>query len=66
MKDIIRDHKEFICSCTAVLLGTAVGFAGARFITSALNDRVLETCSSAKIISAQDPLIGERLFCIKK
>lgn len=65
-QQIFSEHKEFIQACAAISLGTLVGLTGAKFLQKAMNDRALENCPSAKIVTVQDPFIGERLFCINK
>lgn len=65
-QDIIDRHRDFISACAAISLGTFVGMTGAKFLQNVMNNRALENCPSAKIVTVQDPLIGERLFCIIK
>ena len=62
----IEKHKEFIQACAAISLGTFIGLIGAKFLQKVTNDRALENCPSAKIVTVQDPFIGERLLCIIK
>lgn len=64
-QDIIDKHRDFLGSCAAISLGTFLGMTGAKLVQSTINNRVLESCPIAKIASAQDFLIGERLFCVK-
>lgn len=66
MQDFIEEHKEFIDACLAIFLGSVIGFASVKLITKQMNSKVLETCKSAKIIAINDPLIGDRFFCINK
>jgi hypothetical protein len=61
----IEKYKGFFQSCAAVFLGAAIGITGAKFLQAAINARAVENCPSAKIVTVQDPFIGERLFCIK-
>lgn len=65
-QDIIELHRDFLSACAAISLGTFIGLTGAKFLQKVTNDRALENCPSAKIVSVQDPFIGERLFCISK
>lgn len=62
----IEQHKDFIQACAAISLGTFIGLTGAKFLQKVMNDRALENCPSAKIVTVQDPFIGERLLCIIK
>lgn len=63
-QDIIDRHKEFIQACAAISLGTFIGLTGAKFLQKVTNDRALENCPSAKIVTVQDPFVGERLLCV--
>jgi hypothetical protein len=63
---LIEQHRDFIQACAAISFGTFVGLMGAKFLQKVINDRALENCPSAKIVTVQDPFIGERLFCIIK
>jgi len=65
-QDIIERHRDFLSACAAISLGTFIGLTAAKFLQKVTNDRALENCPSAKIVTVQDPFIGERLFCISK
>jgi hypothetical protein len=65
-QESIKRNKEFLQACAAISFGTFVGLMGAKFLQNVMNDRALENCPTAKIVTVQDPFIGERLFCIIK